>query len=220
MGNQVDTTLHLAYKKSWIDKCDTLESPDWFDSIRVEQLGFGVIPPELTLLDCTDPFVEFYQQSSEHSSELSQDEEEDSLDILFSPEDVASTVVMQGEDIQFKIGVAYHGDLQLTLQTELLLNYPNAGFLRLPIRVAVKSVDFTATLIVAYLRNYLHFCFLKDGQEEFTLDLKIESEIGDQRRQVLKNVGKLERFLVEQLRQFVEQELIFPAFYSLELVSE
>lgn len=40
-----------------------------------------------------------------------------------------------------------------------------------------------ATLIVAYLRNYLHFCFLKDGQEEFTLDLKIESEIGDQRRQ-------------------------------------
>ena len=41
-GNQVDTTLHLAYKKSWIDNGDTAESPGWLDSIRVEQLGFGV----------------------------------------------------------------------------------------------------------------------------------------------------------------------------------
>lgn len=36
---------------------------------------------------------------------------------------------------------------------------------------------------------------------------------------VLKNVGKIERFVVDQLRRFLDEEFIFPSYYSLNIVS-
>lgn len=47
-------------------------------------------------------------------------------------------------------------------------------------------------------------------------EIRVESEIGRQTdgRHGLKNVGKVEQFLVEQIRSIFEEELVFPSFYT------
>ena len=47
-------------------------------------------------------------------------------------------------------------------------------------------------------------------------EMRIESEIGQREvgKQVLKNVGKVEKFVLEQVRQLFEDELVYPSFYT------
>ena len=57
------------------------------------------------------------------------------------------------------------------------------------------------------------------GEEEgggLLREIRVESEIGRQEggRQVLKNVGKVERFVLEQVRRIFEEELVWPSFWT------
>ena len=47
-------------------------------------------------------------------------------------------------------------------------------------------------------------------------EIRVESEIGRQEdgKQVLKNVGKVEKFVLEQVRRIFEEELVWPSFWS------
>lgn len=47
-------------------------------------------------------------------------------------------------------------------------------------------------------------------------EIHIESEIGRQEsgKQVLKNVGKVEKFVLEQIRRIFEEEFVFPSFWT------
>jgi distribution and morphology protein 12 len=47
-------------------------------------------------------------------------------------------------------------------------------------------------------------------------DIKIESEMGetDTGRQVLKNVGKIEKFILEQVQRIFEDEFVYPSFWT------
>ena len=46
--------------------------------------------------------------------------------------------------------------------------------------------------------------------------IKVESEIGDKGsgKQVLKNVGKVESFVLEQVRRIFEDEFVYPSFWT------
>lgn len=47
-------------------------------------------------------------------------------------------------------------------------------------------------------------------------DIRVESEIGrkENGKQVLKNVGKVEKFVLEQVRRIFEEEFIYPSFWT------
>jgi len=47
-------------------------------------------------------------------------------------------------------------------------------------------------------------------------EIKVESEIGqkDNGKQVLKNVGKVEKFVLEQVRRIFEDEFVYPSFWT------
>ncbi|KAI2256433.1 Mitochondrial distribution and morphology protein 12, partial [Ophidiomyces ophidiicola] len=47
-------------------------------------------------------------------------------------------------------------------------------------------------------------------------DIRVESEIGrkEDGKQVLKNVGKVERFVLEQVRRIFEEEFVYPSFWT------
>jgi hypothetical protein len=47
-------------------------------------------------------------------------------------------------------------------------------------------------------------------------EIKVESEIGgkDSGKQSLKNVGKVERFVLEQVRRIFEEEFVYPSFWT------
>ena len=47
-------------------------------------------------------------------------------------------------------------------------------------------------------------------------EIKVESEIGkgENGKQVLKNVGKVEKFVLEQVRKIFEEELVYPSYFT------
>jgi distribution and morphology protein 12 len=47
--------------------------------------------------------------------------------------------------------------------------------------------------------------------------LSFESEVGQHDKHVLKNVGKVEKFIGEVLRKGLEDELVFPNYYTIDL---
>lgn len=123
------------------------------------------------------------------------------------------------DDAQVEVGFCYEGDLSLSLTTELKVDFAGSTFMSLPIRLKITGASFAATAIFAYAQQRINFCFLRPekGSENILGDVHIESEVGDTSKHVLKNVGKIERFIVEQLRKFIYDHLVFPAYHSVEI---
>ena len=145
----------------------------------------------------------------------------------------------QPSDLQVVARVEYSGDVRMTLTAEILLDYPMPSFVGIPLKLSITGINFDGVAILAYIRKSMHFCFL-DPEDAETLvgdhvtaeqqrtkessaslngllkEIRIESEIGRQEsgKQVLKNVGKVEKFVLEQIRRIFEDEFVFPSFWT------
>lgn len=148
----------------------------------------------------------------------------------------------RAEDLQIISRVRYSGNVKLSLTAEILLDYPMPSFVGIPLKLNITGISFDGVAVVAYIRNRAHFCFLSPedadamiGPEERDLteqsrfqgngrrkvagllqEIKVESEIGQKEngRQVLKNVGKVEKFVLEQVRGIFEEEFVYPSFWT------
>ena len=153
------------------------------------------------------------------------------------------TPSIQPSDMQVVARVQYSGDIRMTLTAEILLDYPMPSFVGIPLKLSITGMSFDGVAILAYIRKRMHFCFL-DPEDAQTLvgdhvtrtdqnfskgkegistslsgllkEIHIESEIGRQEggKQVLKNVGKVEKFVLEQIRRIFEDEFVFPSFWT------
>ncbi|KAI8602131.1 hypothetical protein EDD21DRAFT_304169 [Dissophora ornata] len=126
-------------------------------------------------------------------------------------------------DIQLLLSVQYQGQMGFTVETELLLNYPTFAFLALPVKLVITGFSFKGeeAVLMAYLRDHVNVCFLEpeDPNESILPNVRVESQVGEEQKQaVLKNVGKIERFVVEQLRKFITEDFVYPSYHSIELV--
>ncbi|KAH7048783.1 hypothetical protein BKA57DRAFT_462321 [Linnemannia elongata] len=124
-------------------------------------------------------------------------------------------------DIQLLLAVHYQGQMGFTVETELLLNYPTYAFLTLPVKLVITGFSFKTKMLMGYLRDHVNVSFLEpeDPNESILSNVRIESQVGDEQKQaVLKNVGKIERFVVEQLRKFITEDFVYPSYHSIELV--
>ncbi|KAJ1718158.1 Mitochondrial distribution and morphology protein 12, partial [Coemansia biformis] len=74
----------------------------------------------------------------------------DSTRALF-PGEVA--VERSEDDMQLSAKVEYRGDMALVLKMELQLNYPATQFVSLPVTMHITKIEFSATAVVAYLRD-------------------------------------------------------------------
>jgi distribution and morphology protein 12 len=147
------------------------------------------------------------------------------------------------EDFQVLCHAKYAGDIKISLTAEILLDYPMPSFVGLPLKLNVTGVTFDGVAVIAYIHKRIHFCFLSpedadalvgspsndhNQQDSFPgsdskqkglgllQEIRVESEIGrkEDGKQVLKNVGKVERFVLAQVRRIFEEELVFPSFYT------
>lgn len=144
------------------------------------------------------------------------------------------------EDIQVVAHVQYSGDIKMSLTAEILLDYPMESFVGIPLKLNITGLTFDGVAIIAYIKKRAHFCFLSPddadalvGNESFGSfmedsqkqrlkvgglleHIKVESEIGGQGsgKQVLKNVGKVESFVLEQVRRIFEDEFVYPSFWT------
>jgi distribution and morphology protein 12 len=149
----------------------------------------------------------------------------------------------QPSDMQVVARVQYSGDIRMTLTAEILLDYPMPSFVGIPLKLSITGMSFDGVAILAYIKKRMNFCFL-DPEDAQTLvgdhvtqdsrpaagrkdsnnaslvgllkEIHIESEIGRQEdgKQVLKNVGKVEKFVLEQIRRIFEDEFVFPSFWT------
>lgn len=146
------------------------------------------------------------------------------------------------EDLQTVFRVRYSGNVKLSLTTEILLDYPMPSFVGIPVKLNITGLSFDGVAVLAYIRKRAHFCFLspedamaaigpeeeRQGSEEgnrhrshmkmggLLHEIKVESEIGQREggKQVLKNVGKVEKFVLEQVRRIFEDEFVYPSFWT------
>ena len=140
------------------------------------------------------------------------------------------------EDLQTVFRVRYSGDVKLSLTAEILLDYPMPSFVGIPVKLNITGLSFDGVAVLAYIRKRAHFCFLSpedahaaigaEGNEEshssdmkmggLLHEIKVESEIGQREngKQVLKNVGKVEKFVLEQVRRIFEDEFVYPSFWT------
>jgi distribution and morphology protein 12 len=140
------------------------------------------------------------------------------------------------EDLQTVFRVRYSGNVRLSLTTEILLDYPMPSFVGIPVKLNITGLSFDGVAVLAYIRKRAHFCFLSpedayaaigaDEKDENTSadmkmggllqEIKVESEIGQREngKQVLKNVGKVEKFVLEQVRRIFEDEFVYPSFWT------
>jgi distribution and morphology protein 12 len=130
--------------------------------------------------------------------------------------------------------------MSLTLNTSLQVNYPSALFMALPLKLVVTGLTLAADLVFAYSgqKHRLHITIVDGGEDPPTPgahghglapsgpqavgqrilpNLHIESEIGSADAHVLRNVGKVERFIVDVVRKTLVEELVFPNFQTIAL---
>lgn len=137
------------------------------------------------------------------------------------------------EDTQVIARVRYSGDVRVEITCELLFEYPVTNFVALPVKLVITGCTFDGLACVAYIRRRAHFCFLDEDPDageaasiggngetvgrSLLKQIAVESEIGEKGKgkQVLKNVGKVERFVLEQVRRIFEEEFVFPSSYIL-----
>ncbi|ATZ50025.1 Bcmdm12 [Botrytis cinerea B05.10] len=140
------------------------------------------------------------------------------------------------EDLQTVFRVRYSGNIRLSLTVDILLDYPMPSFVGIPVKLNITGLSFDGVAVLAYIRKRAHFCFLSPedayaaiGADEKDADasagmkmgallheIKVESEIGQREngKQVLKNVGKVEKFVLEQVRRIFEDEFVYPSFWT------
>ena len=148
------------------------------------------------------------------------------------------------DDLQIVSHISYSGDIRLSLTAEILLDYPMPSFVGIPMKLNITGLTFDGVAILAYIKKKAHFCFLcpedadalVGGETDLSMstdadptaaqrpgkvgglleEIKVESEIGDKGngKQVLKNVGKVEKFILEQVRRIFEDEFVYPSFWT------
>ncbi|KAL0935218.1 Mitochondrial distribution and morphology protein 12 [Colletotrichum truncatum] len=139
------------------------------------------------------------------------------------------------DDLQAVFRIRYAGDVRLRLTAEILLDYPMPSFVGIPVQLSVTGLTFDGVGVMAHIRKRIHFCFLSPedavtavGADEagpsepgkrfggLLQEIQVESEIGlrDGGKQSLKNVGKVERFVLEQVRRIFENEFVYPSFWT------
>ena len=146
-------------------------------------------------------------------------------------------------DLQIVLHIAYSGSVRLSITAEILLDYPMPNFVGIPLKLNITGLSFDGVALIAYLRKRAQFCFLStedaqtmvggvDGaphgskgarrEKEGDIlggllrEIRVESEIGRKEggKQVLKNVGKVEKFVLEQVRRIFEDEFVWPSFWT------
>lgn len=147
------------------------------------------------------------------------------------PDSDASAPVLPS--LQVHLGVEWlSSTVRLGLTTTLQMHHGDTTVMRLPMSLLMTSFEMLGQVIVALDGEerciYLTLCEHERVREaggartrhkaaRILPYLGFDSRVGEPTKHVLENVGKVERFAGDVVRQALEQELVFPNFYTLAL---
>jgi hypothetical protein len=101
------------------------------------------------------------------------------------------------------------------------VNWPSPRFVCLPVVFSLSEFIFSGTAVAMCNNGIGYFYFeAEDGEEGPLKALRINAHIGDSSQQVLKNLKKVEEFIVQQLKRKIVDSVVFPNFIKFPLVSQ
>lgn len=120
-----------------------------------------------------------------------------------------------GLSLQLHFRVKYLGNMSISLSTTLKVNYPSPSFMSLPLNLRITGLAFEGMLVVAYEgdKKRLHVSILDESDPNRTKIVKganllkhafVESEVGQADKLVLKDVAKVEQFVLEMARKALQ----------------
>lgn len=226
--------LHFppSIQNSFISGIRSPFHPQWQNS---PQLHVPSLFPVMSRTNTSESLVDQNSQHENHASSSSSNRSSTpslGTTSLDPSANIPSAKPGRENDIQFYIQISYKGDIKVGIETTLLVNYPSPNFVSLPLKLNITGLEISSIAALAYIDRKIHFSFICDldadgnpvtisghDRVEIIKDIKIESEIGDQEGNgpVLRNVGKLERFLLDRLRHLARDELAWPGWITLEI---
>ncbi|KAJ3355128.1 Mitochondrial distribution and morphology protein 12 [Allomyces javanicus] len=227
----LDEDLAHALESYLNDRISAIQSP-YVRHLRVSNLRFGSTPPDITLLSVVDPFDEFY-----HAEPTTSDTVPPSAatsPVLRAtppvPPPPAPPMAAAGldpparhaTDVQIHVHVAYRGDVAVDATAQLGAPLPGGGggSLWLPVQMHLRGCHLDALLAVAVLGggSRVAWCLLETEDETGSTSvikaLTIETSVGDASKQMLHNVTKVEKFLVDELHRLLDQECVWPNYQT------
>lgn len=223
----LDSSLCSTVVETLNNLLQTASLPPYVGPITVTDFGFGDSAPAVTVRDITDVYHDFTAPDDEdvgvvppyHQSQAGQAESSSSTANI---------------SLQLHVRTQYTGSLRVVLKTTLLVNYPSPLFMALPLNLNLTSLNFDATWIVAFEGDArrVHISLTpppNDGADpdvsmpgeetpasRMLRGLKCDpSEVGDADKHVLRNVGKVDKFVLELVRGLLESELVWPNYQTI-----
>lgn len=104
--------------------------------------------------------------------------------------------------------------LRIEFEADAVLNVPVPGFLALPLKFTLSRLSLSTQLILALTANFDRiFLCLPTPPTQF--DFQLSVDVGDADKHVLRNVAKIERFLLEQIKILLNDRMVLPQFIEL-----
>jgi distribution and morphology protein 12 len=127
-----------------------------------------------------------------------------------------------GVSLQLHFVVKYTGNMHMALETSIQVNYPSPSFMSLPLNLKVKGLAFEGIFVVAYEgdRKRLHVCIMDADRTQRTTgdqllrQATVESEIGHMDKLVLKDMEKIEVFIIDAARKTLQVSYMSSSDYS------
>ena len=109
-------------------------------------------------------------------------------------------------DIQVTVDIKYAGDITVTVQAELSVNYPSPSFITLPMTLRFSDLDIQTKAVIAYIKGQIHVSLLESPLRHMEITSELNHSDMDTER--------VEAFMVQEIRKFVDTEIVFPSYYT------
>ncbi|TIB58099.1 hypothetical protein E3P78_04035 [Wallemia ichthyophaga] len=218
------------------ERLEEMQKPSILGHIEFTNLSWGDMAPDIELEEIGELSEEFNESDEEDVD--GEDEAHEAADLKHpaqirdssnnhnasesQPKRASSTI----PNMQIQLRITHESDMRLTLLTNLLVNFPSPGFMSLPVKLAVRGIVLHSKAIIGIdsQRRQVHFSLVEpydensedddDVQNHILQSLVVESEIGDVDRHTLKNVRKVENFVLEYLRNLLNNEIVWPNYHT------
>ncbi|OAJ42870.1 hypothetical protein BDEG_26270 [Batrachochytrium dendrobatidis JEL423] len=175
------------------DHFQEVARPSFLGKVTVMQLDFGDIPPEVTIEDICDPLADFYIQE-DPAFEYEHDHIQSHS--YNSRQNIDTTAA--SEQISVSDGIGHHGS---AIYKEPSLSFDSTNNLRY-VQLPPQDTDAQLELNVRYHGN-------------MRLSISTELIVNQPTPAFM-----IERFIVQQLKSFFNDFLVFPNFHSIYLTQD
>jgi hypothetical protein len=141
----------------------------------------------------------------------------DAASLLYTrPSESLKDAILQ-DGLETTLQLEFNDDaIRIEFEADAVLNVPVPGFLALPLKFTLSRLNISGQIILA-LTPQLDRIFLSLPTPPNEFDFHLAVDVGDADKHVLRNVAKIERFLVEQMKILLNDRMVMPQFIELPL---